>query len=212
MTTHYLRTQFKSRKTYHVLFHLLNLDVNERKFLPPVDKRAHAGDERDSDQNRGSLNPGYRLFIKNLKIVDAEECNQSKLDLPVLRFSSSDTIMSTITEKHPATIKTLSMKSYKASHSFEKNPYATGFFASFVPKCSLRSGKSEPVSPFLMSTLILSQSPSSPSNSSLFVNKRGRSYRQNCPARPESLRYKFAIGKQLPGLQVPLSLLNGKVC
>lgn len=60
--------------------------------------------------------------------------NQSKLDLPVFRFSESDTIMSTITEKHPATIKTLSMKSYKASHSLEKNPYATGFFASLVPK------------------------------------------------------------------------------
>lgn len=63
----------KCRNTYHILFHLLNLDLNERKFLPPVDERAHAGDERDSDQNCGSLDPGYRMFKKELKIVVAVE-------------------------------------------------------------------------------------------------------------------------------------------
>ena len=84
------------------------------------------------------------------------------INLPVFRASLSEIIISVVIETTPDTMSTLSIKSCKAPQNFAQKPSATGFFATLEPKNSLRSGKSEPVRPLLISTLIFSQRPSSP--------------------------------------------------
>ena len=71
--------------------------------------------------------------------------------------------MSTMIEKQPATMSTLSMKSYSVFQNFAQNPSATGLLATLCPKCALLSGMSPPVRPLESLTLIFSQTPFVPS-------------------------------------------------